>query len=93
MDLAAPVAGLLKDMARASEKRSQPFIGLFFGNPYTPMFVTEMPAMLVTYDLSDYAEESAVRALAGDIAIGGKLPISLPGLFPIGHGLTRSLAR
>jgi beta-N-acetylhexosaminidase len=63
---------------------------MFFGNPYTPMFLTEMPAMIVTYDLSDYAEESAVRALAGEIAIGGKLPIALPGLFPLGHGLVRS---
>jgi hypothetical protein len=26
---------------------------------------------------------------AGDIPIGGKLPISLPGQFPVGHGLTR----
>lgn len=90
MDLSAPVAKLLQDMARASERQSQPFIGMFFGNPYTPMFLTEMPAMIVTYDLSDYAEESAVRALAGEIAIGGKLPIALPGLFPLGHGLVRS---
>ena len=60
---------------------------MFFGNPYTPMFVPEMPAMLLTYDFSDYAEESAVKALAGEIAIGGKLPIALPGLFPLGHGL------
>ena len=63
---------------------------MFFGNPYTPMFVPEIPAMLLTYDFSDYAETSAVKALAGEIAIGGKLPIALPGLFPIGHGLTRS---
>ena len=30
-----------------------------------------------------------MKALAGEIAIGGKLPIALPGLFPIGHGLLR----
>jgi beta-glucosidase-like glycosyl hydrolase len=93
MDLAPPVARLLQDMARASERRAQPFVGMFFGNPYTPMFVTEIPSMLVTYDLSDYAEESAVRALAGEIAIGGTLPIALPGLFPLGHGLLRPAAR
>ena len=45
--------------------------------------------MLLTYDFSDYAEESAVKAIAGEIAIGGKLPIALPGLFPLGHGLRR----
>ena len=64
---------------------------MFFGNPYTPMFVPEIPAMLLTYDFSDYAEDSAVSAIAGEIAIGGKLPITLPGLFPLGHGLTRPI--
>jgi beta-N-acetylhexosaminidase len=54
------------------------------------MSVPELPAMLVTYDFSDLAETTAVRAVAGEIAIGGKLPITLPGLFPLGHGLTRT---
>jgi beta-N-acetylhexosaminidase len=89
LDLAPGVVRLLQDLARGSERRSQPFATAFFGNPYTPMFVPELPSMLLTYDFSDYAEESAVKALAGEIAIGGKLPIGLPGLFPIGHGVTR----
>jgi beta-N-acetylhexosaminidase len=55
------------------------------------MFVPELPAMLLTYDFSDHAEQSAVKALAGEIAIGGKLPITLPGLFPRGHGLIRDV--
>jgi beta-N-acetylhexosaminidase len=90
LDLAPQVVRLLQDVARGSERRSQPFVAMFFGNPYTPMFVPEIPSMMLTYDFSDYAEDSAVRALAGEIAIGGKLPITLPGLFPLGHGLTRS---
>jgi hypothetical protein len=45
--------------------------------------------MLLTYDFYDRAEASAVRAIAGEEAIGGKLPIALPGLFPVGHGLER----
>ena len=89
LDLAPQVVRLLQDLSRGSERRSQPFVAMFFGNPYTPMFVPEIPSMLLTYDFSDYAEDSAVRALAGEIAIGGKLPITLPGLFPLGHGLTR----
>jgi beta-glucosidase-like glycosyl hydrolase len=93
LDLAPPVVRLLQDLSRGSEQRGQPFISMFFGNPYTPMFVPELPAMMLTYDFSDYAEESAVKALAGEIAIGGKLPITLPGMFPLGHGLMRSAAR
>ena len=92
LDLAPQVVRLLQDLSRASERRSQPLVAVFFGNPYAPMFVPELPAMLLTYDFSDYAEQSAVKAIAGEIAIGGKLPITLPGLFPLGHGLTRGAA-
>ena len=90
LDLAPPVVKLLQDLSRVSERRAQPFVAVFFGNPYTPMFVPEIPSMMLTYDFSDYAERSAVKALAGEIAISGKLPITLPELFPIGHGLLRS---
>ena len=84
---------LLQDLARSSGRRNQPFVTAFFGSPYVPMTVPELPAMLLTYDLSDHAEESAVRAIAGEIPIGGKLPIALPGLFPFGHGLVRPRPR
>jgi beta-N-acetylhexosaminidase len=89
LDLAPAVVRLLQDLARASARRQQPFVSVFFGNPYVPLSVPELPAMLETYDFSDYAEMSAVRALAGEIAIGGKLPIALPGMFPVGHGIAR----
>jgi beta-N-acetylhexosaminidase len=91
LDLAPQVIRLLQDLSRGSERRAQPFVAAFFGNPYTPMFVQELPAMLLTYDFSDYAEQSAVKAIAGEISVAGKLPISLPGLFPLGHGLQRQL--
>jgi hypothetical protein len=45
--------------------------------------------VLLTYDFYDLAEMSAVSALAGDTAIGGRLPISLPGSFSAGYGLVR----
>lgn len=89
LDLAPQVVRLLQNLSRDSERRSQPLVAAFFGNPYTPMFVPELPAMLLTYDFSDYAEQSAVKAIAGEIPITGKLPIGLPGLFPLGHGLNR----
>ena len=39
------------------------------------------------------AGDSEIIPLAGagfEDLIGGKLPIALPGLFPLGHGLTRA---
>jgi len=91
MDLAPPVASLLNDLAAITAARNRPYVAAFFGSPYVPMGLPEVPAMLLTYDFTDVAEESAVRAMAGEIAIGGKLPIALPGMFAIGHGLTRPL--
>jgi beta-N-acetylhexosaminidase len=90
LDLAAPVAALLQDLVRSTGRANQPFVATFFGSPYAPMSVPDVPAMLLTYDFSDVAEESAVRAIAGEIPIGGKLPIALTGMFPLGHGLSRT---
>jgi hypothetical protein len=53
----------------------------------------DVPAMLLTYDFYDRAEASAVRALAGEAPIRGRLPIALPGLAPVGAGLDRAAAR
>ncbi|HET9413253.1 MAG TPA: hypothetical protein VFO74_03915, partial [Pseudolabrys sp.] len=89
LDLAPHVIELLQDLTRDGQRAARPFVAVFFGNPYTPMFVQEIPAMLLTYDFSDYAEQSAVKALAGEIPIAGKLPITLPGMLPLGHGLSR----
>jgi beta-N-acetylhexosaminidase len=89
LDLAPPVVRLLQDLARSTATRKQPFVAVFFGSPYVPLSVPELPAMLQTYDFTDAAELSAVKAITGEIAIGGKLPIALPGMFQVGHGLIR----
>jgi beta-N-acetylhexosaminidase len=89
LDLAPPVTALLQDLARLTAARNRPLVAAFFGNPYVPMSVPDVPAMLLTYDFSDASEEAAVRAIAGEIPISGRLPIALPGLFPLGHGLAR----
>jgi beta-N-acetylhexosaminidase len=62
---------------------------VFFGNPYIPMGVPTLPAILLTYDFYDLAELSAVRALAGEAPITGRLPIALPGMFEAGWGIVR----
>ena len=89
MDLAPGLQQLLRVIAAQTARTRRPFITVFFGNPYAATFLPEMPAMLLTYDFYDRAEASAVRALAGEAPIGGKLPIALPGLFDVGFGLSR----
>jgi len=87
MDLAPPLQRLLVDLARR-----RPLVTVFFGNPYVATFMPDLPAIMLTYDFYDRAEASAVRALAGEAAIGGRLPIELPGLAKVGSGLDRAAA-
>ena len=89
MDLPSNMQALLRAIARQTEASRQPFVAVLFGNPYTATFLPELPAMLLTYDFYDRAERSAVRALAGEAPITGRLPIGLPGLAERGGGLTR----
>jgi beta-N-acetylhexosaminidase len=89
LDLAPPLVRLLQTLSRASERRNQPFVTVFFGNPYVAMSVPDVPSMLLAFDFSDSAETAVVRALAGEAPINGHLPIALPGMFPIGHGIAR----
>jgi beta-N-acetylhexosaminidase len=90
MDLSPPLVRLLQDLARGAAERRQPMVTVLFGNPYVAAVLPELPAVILTYDLYDLAEQSAVRALAGEAPIGGRLPVALPGLFPVGHGLDRA---
>jgi beta-N-acetylhexosaminidase len=85
MDLSQPQIALLDSIAA----QDKPFVTVCFGNPYTATFLPTLPAVLLGYEFSDFTERAAARGLMGEIPIGGKLPISLPGMFPIGHGLTR----
>jgi beta-N-acetylhexosaminidase len=93
MDLPAPLATLLEDLAKATASTPKPFVTVFFGNPYVPLAVPDVPAMLLTYDFYDLAEASAVRALAGEAPITGRLPITLPGLFQAGWGMVRGTGK
>jgi len=89
LDLAPELVRLLRDLARATERTNTPLITCFFGNPYTASFVPELPAMLLTYDFYDQPERAAVRALAGEAPIGGRLPITVSPQLRAGHGLNR----
>ena len=86
MDLSQPQIALLDSVAA----QNKPFVTVCFGNPYTATFLPKLPAVLLGYEFSDFTERAAAKALAGEIRIGGRLPVSLPGMFPVGHGLTRA---
>jgi len=90
MDLAPELVKLLRDVARVTDRASLPFVTCFFGNPYAASFVPELPAILLTYDFYDPPERAVVRALSGEAAIGGTLPVALSAQWPVGFGLARA---
>jgi beta-N-acetylhexosaminidase len=89
LDLAEPLVRLLRDLARAASRTNTPLVTTCFGNPYVAAAIPELPAVMLTYDFYDMAEASAVRAIAGEAAISGKLPIALSTVLPAGFGLDR----
>ena len=90
MDLAPPLQTLLQHIARQATAAKKPLVAVLFGNPYTALFLRDLPAMLLTYDFYDRAEASAVRAIAGEAPVSGTLPVALPGMLDAGFGLVRA---
>jgi beta-N-acetylhexosaminidase len=88
LDLAPELIRLLESLARGATAE-RPMVAGFFGNPYVVAALSDVPAALLTYDFGDLAEASAVRALAGEIPIGGRLPVTIPGVAALGEGLER----
>jgi beta-N-acetylhexosaminidase len=62
---------------------------LSMGNPY---FVRDFPAIqtyLCAYSNTTVSETAAVKAVFGEISIGGHLPVTIPGVASRGQGLER----
>jgi beta-N-acetylhexosaminidase len=64
-----------------------PVVGISFGNPYLLLSFPELRTYLVAYGDMPSLQQAAARALLGQTDISGKLPISLPGLYPRGTGI------
>ncbi len=76
-------ARLLEALARAG----RPVIVVSFGSPYLLGQFPDVPVYLAAYGPAESSQRAAVGALFGEYAVGGKLPVTLPGLYPYGHGL------
>ncbi len=64
------------------------------GNPYLAGDFPEVQNYLCAYSFETVSEVSAVRALFGEIAIRGRLPVTIPGIAQRGAGIDRpQLAR
>jgi beta-N-acetylhexosaminidase len=64
-----------------------PIIGISFGNPYLLQSFPGLRSYIVAYGDMPSLQQAVGRALLGEIDVVGKLPISLPGLYPRGTGI------
>ena len=63
-----------------------PVILISFASPYLLAHLPGMPVYVCTYSWSSASLEAVVAALFGETPVGGKLPVTLPGLYDAGHG-------
>ena len=76
-------ANLLTRLSRAGP----PLIVLAFGSPYLLRQAPDIPVYLAAYGGIDSAQRAAIGAIFGESDVAGQLPVTLPGLYPFGHGL------
>ena len=74
-------------------ERKAPIVGISFGNPYLLQSFPNLQTYMVAYGDMSSLQQAAALALVGEIDISGKLPISLPGLYPRGTGIQMKSSR
>ena len=74
---------LIQELAAGNQR----VVVVSFGSPYFLRHFSDVDAYLCAYRYADESQRSAAKALFGEIDIVGKLPVSMPGIYPIGHGL------
>ncbi|MEU6315970.1 glycoside hydrolase family 3 protein [Streptomyces sp. NPDC047014] len=65
-----------------------PVVLVAIRNPYDPARLPDCAAELATYCWTDVELRAAARVLAGAARPRGRLPVPVPGRYPLGHGLT-----
>ena len=85
IDLSDGEINLLKHLSTLNK----PFAFVLYGSPYMLSFVPELPSYILAYEYYPAAEEAALKAVLGEIEFKGKLPVELPGFYPIGHSYHR----
>jgi len=72
-------------------RKDKPIVTVGFGTPYLLRFFPDASTYLATYSTSSESQRTVVRSIFGEVPITGKLPISLPAGYKMGHGLDRDV--
>ena len=72
-------------MVKKAAAGSIPVVVISFGSPYFIRSFPEIDSYICAYRWSSEAQITAVKTLFGEIDIIGRLPVTIPELYPIGH--------
>jgi beta-N-acetylhexosaminidase len=82
----------IEKVLAAAAAGGRPVVAVSFGSPYV---VRDFPAMrtyLAAWGAQDVCQSAAARALFGEAPLGGKLPVSIPGVAARGAGIAKAAA-
>ncbi|MFK0048017.1 glycoside hydrolase family 3 protein [Streptomyces sp. NPDC090741] len=65
-----------------------PVVVVAIRNPYDPARLPTCAAELATYTWTDVEMRAAARVVTGAVRPSGRLPVPVPGRYPLGHGLS-----
>jgi beta-N-acetylhexosaminidase len=85
LSLAEPSASLLRQILSTGAAKT---VVLAVGNPYLAKDFPEVQNYVCTFSAAPVSEQSAAKALFGEIEIHGHLPVSIPGIAERGAGIT-----
>jgi beta-N-acetylhexosaminidase len=81
------LAGGFPKLVESLIASGKPVALVAFGNPYLLRRFPRAAAYLAAFSTMPTSEVAAVKALLGEMAIHGKLPVSIPGLASVGDGI------
>jgi beta-N-acetylhexosaminidase len=82
-DMAESHGRLLRELQAAG----RPVVLVSLGSPYLLRQVPSVSAYVCAYGGAESSQRAAVGAVLGEYAVGGKVPVSLPGFYVYGDGL------
>jgi beta-N-acetylhexosaminidase len=75
------------EIIRALQERKQPLVVVALRNPYDLSAFPDLDTYIAAYGCQRVTLEAVAKLLWGRISPRGKLPVSLPGLYPAGFGM------
>ena len=87
------LAGELPHAMETIAAAGKPVALVALGNPYLLRNFPNVAAYLATFSTVPPCENAALKALFGEIKISGRLPVTIPGLAPLGDGIQMAATR